>query len=58
MNQSISLAKYIEEWLTTFKAMTVKQSTYDRLITSAHALEDYPIAEMLIGDITCMDIQR
>ncbi len=58
MNQSISLAAYIDEWLSTFKALTVKQSTYDRLVTSAQALKGYPIADMPIEEITCVDIQR
>ena len=58
MNASISLTSYIAEWLTTFKETTVKQSTYDRLLTSAKALEAYTIASMPIGDITCVDIQH
>lgn len=58
MNASISLTSYIAEWLATFKETTVKQSTYDRLLTSAKALEAYTIASMPIGDITCVDIQH
>ena len=58
MNASISLTSYIAEWLTTFKETTVKQSTYDRLLTSAKALEAYTIASMPIGDITFVDIQH
>ena len=41
MNASISLTSYIAEWLTTFKETTVKQSTYDRLLTSVKALEGF-----------------
>ena len=58
MNASISLTSYIAEWLSTFKETTVKQSTYDRLLTSAKALEAYTIAYMPIGEITCIDIQH
>ena len=58
MNASISLTSYIAEWLATFKETTVKQSTYDRLLTSAKALEAYTIASMPIGEITCIDIQH
>ena len=58
MNASISLTSYIAEWLATFKETTVKQSTYDRLLTSAKALEAYTIAYMPIGEITCIDIQH
>lgn len=58
MNASISLTSYIAEWLTTFKETTVKQSTYDRLLTSAKALEAYTIAYKPIGEITSIDIQH
>lgn len=58
MDASISLTSYIVEWLTTFKQTTVKQSTYDRLLTSVKALEGFEIATMPIGEITCIDIQR
>lgn len=44
MNASISLTAYIAEWLATFKETTVKQSTYDRLLTSVKALEGFTIA--------------
>ncbi len=58
MNASISLTSYIAEWLTTFKQTTVKQSTYDRLLTSVKALEAYQIAYKPINEITCIDIQN
>ena len=58
MNASISLTSYIAEWLVTFKETTVKQSTYDRLLTSVKALESFTIASMPIGEITCIDIQQ
>lgn len=58
MNNHISLSAYIIDWMDTFKSKTVKDSTYDRLLTSARALDDFPIAAMTIDEITCMDIQR
>ena len=58
MYQSLSLSAYIEEWMTTFKAYTVKQSTYDRLMVSAKALQPYSIASMPIGEITSIHIQK
>lgn len=42
----------------TFKAYSVKQSTYDRLLTSAKALEGFQIASMPIGEITSIHIQK
>ena len=44
--------------MTTFKAYTVKQSTYDRLMVSAKALQPYFIASMPIGEITSIHIQK
>ena len=58
MDASISLTAYITEWLTTFKQTTVKQSTYDRLLTSVKALEGFAIAYKPIGEITYIDIQQ
>lgn len=52
------MTSYIAEWLTTFKQTTVKQSTYDRLLTSVKALEGFEIATIPIGEITCIDIQH
>jgi hypothetical protein len=57
MNQSISLADYIDEWMNTYKAYSVRQSTYDRLLTSARALASYPIASMPISEITAKHFQ-
>ena len=57
MNQSVSLANYIDEWMTTYKAYSVRQSTFDRLLTSIKALESYTIASMPIGEITAKHIQ-
>ena len=56
--ESISLANYIDEWLNTYMSYAVKQSTYDRLLTSARALEGFSIASMPIAEITSVHIQR
>ena len=51
------LSAYIVEWMQTFKAYSVKRSTYDRLQTSAKALEGFQIASMPIGEITSVHNQ-
>lgn len=58
MEQALSLASYIGERMNTFKVYSVKQSTYDRLITSVKALEGFEIASMPIDEITSIDIQK
>ena len=58
MEQTLTLSCYITEWMRTFKAYSVKQSTYDRLLTSVKALEGFQIASMPIGDITFIHIQK
>ena len=58
MEQTLTLSCYITEWMQTFKAYSVKQSTYDRLLTSAKALEGFQIASMPIGEITSVHIQK
>ena len=58
MEQTLSLSCYIIEWMQTFKAYSVKQSTYDRLLTSVKALEGFQIASMPIGEITSVHIQK
>ena len=58
MEQTLSLSCYIIEWMRTFKAYSVKQSTYDRLLTSVKALEGFQIASMPIGEITSVHIQK
>jgi len=58
MNQSVSLTAYIDEWLTTYKATTVKPATYDRLSTSVRALDGFTIAHMPIDEITSAHIQQ
>ena len=53
-----TLSCYIEEWMQTFKAYSVKQSTYDRLLASVKALEGFQIADMPIDEITAVHIQK
>ena len=47
-----------QQYMHTFKSYTVKQSTYDRLLTSVRALEGYQIASMPICQITSTHIQK
>lgn len=58
MATSVSLATYIDDWMNTYKAVSVRQSTYDRLLTSIKALGGYAIAQMPISEITSIDIQK
>jgi len=58
LEQTLTLSCYITEWMHAFKAYSVKQSTYDRLLTSAKALEGFQIASMPIGEITSVHIQK
>lgn len=58
MNPEMELMDYIQAWMDLFKKNTVKQATYDRLITSFNALKRYEIARKPIGEITFFDIQR
>ena len=58
MYQSVSLINYIDEWLNVYKATTVKPATYDRLLTSVRALEEFTIANMPIDEITSAHIQQ
>ena len=58
MNPSMPLGDYVRTWLTTFKQNTIKSASYDRLLTSADALDHYAIAKQPINDITFFDIQN
>ena len=53
----MELISYVRYWLDTAKKLKVKPATFDRLITSADALETYSIAHMLIRDITAKDCE-
>lgn len=55
----ISLAEYINEWLTLFKAKTVKDSSYDRMeCTFKNQIEKYPIGKIQMNCLTSEDIQK
>ncbi len=41
-----------------YKKTSVKQSTFDRMLTSSIALKAYTISQMPIGEITSLDIQK
>lgn len=58
MDGSVTLGAYVQEWLRTFKQCSVKQATYDRLVTSYDALKKHPISGVPIGDITPFTLQR
>ena len=58
MYASMPLKDFVRTWLDIFKQNTVKTSTLERLEVSYHTLQPYSIAEMPIGSITAMDIQR
>ena len=44
VDATITLINFVDIWLTTFKKNTVKLASYNRLITSKRALEDYDIS--------------
>ena len=55
---SMPLKDFTRTWLDTFKQNTIKTSSLTRLEISYNTLLPYSIANMPIGDITAMDIQR
>lgn len=57
LSADMPLHEYIDIWLSTFKEHSVKQSTYDRLLTSRSTLERYSIKDMRLKDITSFHIQ-
>lgn len=58
VDATITLINFVDIWLTTFKKNTVKLASYNRLITSKRALEDYAISRMAIGEIDFFSIQN
>lgn len=58
LSANMPLHEYIDIWLRTFKEHSVKQSTYDRLLTSRKTLDEYTIKDMPVCDITSYHIQR
>jgi integrase len=53
----MELIAYVRFWLESVKKLKVKPATFDRLITSADALECYTIAHKVIGAITAEDCE-
>ena len=54
---NMPLSEYVSHWLTTYKRLTVKAPTYNRLIGSLTTLKEYAISDMKISDIYPRDIQ-
>lgn len=50
--------KAMEVWLYRFKQNSVKDATFDRLVTSYNMMRGYPIAFMRIMDLTTVDVQN
>ena len=57
VDATVSLIDFVDVWLTTFKKNTVKTASYDRLLTSKRALEQYDICRKAIGEIDFFDLQ-
>ncbi len=53
-----SIQVAMERWLYKYKQMSVKASTFTRLITSFKLLQEYPIACVRIFELCTDDIQR
>lgn len=53
----MELIDYVRFWLDNVKKLKVKPATFDRLVTSADALESYSIAHQLIGSISAEDCE-
>lgn len=49
--------KTMEGWLYRYKKNSVKQATFDRLVTSYNMMKHYPIAFTSIIDLTTRDVQ-
>ena len=52
------LKESIKEWMTDYKANSVKPSTYDRLITSYELMCKYDVSDICIDDLTTLDLQQ
>ena len=57
MSAATPLIDYIRFWLENVKKLQVKPATFDRLLTSAFALEEYHIAQIPMGAITPEDCE-
>lgn len=57
VDATVTLSNFVDIWLTTFKKNTVKPASYERLVCSRKALDDYDISKKQIGQIDFFDIQ-
>lgn len=57
INPQDSVCKAMEGWLYRFKKNSVKEATFDRLVTSFNMMKHYSICYMRIADLTTGDVQ-
>jgi len=58
MNPESRLYEYVLDWLNVYKRHTVKDATFNRLVTSTHELKEHDICRMPIKDVTSIHIQQ
>lgn len=58
MYADLTLREFVDVWLKTFKADTIRLSSYERLECTLKTLRKYDICDMQIAEITAFDIQR
>ena len=51
-------AEAVDEWLSNYKQQSIKPASYDRLLTSYKLMKKYPIAQLPLSSVRCMDIQK
>lgn len=57
INPQIKVCEAMERWLYKFKKNSVKEATFDRLVTSFNMMRHYSISCMRIADLTTGDVQ-
>jgi integrase len=57
INPQIKVCEAMERWLYKFKKNSVKEATFDRLVTSFNMMRHYSISYMRIADLTTGDVQ-
>lgn len=55
---SVPLIDYVRDWLKNGKYLEVRASTYDRMITSAAALERFSISQVTVETLTEDDFRN
>ena len=58
INTQDQICKAMEGWLYRFKKNSVKEATFDRLVTSFNMMRHYPISYMKIADLASSDVQN